>query len=321
MKPAASLFCGFLLTLAYLPAFAEPQALIAVDPNNFAPGQNISRATFGANLRALLFVPNPQIPDVFMPQYSPVYSQSVTPDCVALDTLPCSPIGSSLLGYSPVSTPSSSPINWGEANLAPPCLFFNECTLANVGSLTITPALTMNLDAPTNFVSALIPWREDGGFLVAFAFNSAGVPVASCYDFPGTSSPGCAASIFFTGNNPQEIWVQYEMSDPNSDISFVIIGGAGTLRPIAQIQFNSPVSLQLDGLIKKVAVVAPREGLAIALLIARVYYAVHDFRATCAILTGVDHDVKAQRGRRINTLSASQLLATTGAIETALSCQ
>jgi hypothetical protein len=79
--------------------------------------------------------------------------------------------------------------------------------------------------------------------------------------------------------------------------------------------------LQLDGLIKEVTVVAPREGLAIKLLIARVYYAVHDFRATCAILSGVDHDVTARSGKRISTQAASQLLGTTRAVEGALNCQ
>ena len=59
MKPAAPLFCGFLVTIACSPAFAEPQALITIDPNNFAPGQNISTGTIGAQLRALYVVPNP----------------------------------------------------------------------------------------------------------------------------------------------------------------------------------------------------------------------------------------------------------------------
>ena len=63
------------------------------------------------------------------------------------------------------------------------------------------------------------------------------------------------------------------------------------------------------------------EGLAIKLLIARAYYAVRDFRATCAILNGVDHDITARSGERINSLAASQLLATTRAVEDALNCQ
>jgi hypothetical protein len=317
MKPATQILCAALMTLACSAAFARTHALITVNPNNFAPGQNISKATVGAQLLAMYLAPDAS--GALVPQYSSgVYAQSMTPGCMVLDTLPCAPIGSNVLGYSGASTPSASPINWGDASLAVMCL--QSAGLCFQGTtLETTPALRVNFDRPTNFVSALIPFREDGGFLTAFAYNSAGQPLFSCYGM-GVENPGCTVT-FFLGTNPEESWLQYGMSDPNSEISFVIIGGAGTLRPIAQIQFDSPVSLQLDGLLLKVTRVAPGAGLAIKVLFATVYYAVRDIPATCAMLTGFSHEVAALSGKHINALTASQLLSTTQAIESALSCQ
>lgn len=317
MKSTTQILCAALLTLACSAAFAQTQALITVNPNNFAPGQNISNGTFGAKLLAMYLAPDAS--GALVPQYSSgVYAQSMAPGCMVLDTLPCAPIGSNVLGYSGVSTPSATAINWGDASLAVMCL--QSAGLCFQGTtLETTPALRVNFDRPTNFVSALIPFREDGGFLSAFAYNSAGQPLFSCYGM-GVENPGCTVT-FFSGTNPEESWLLYGMSDPNSEISFVIIGGAGTLRPIAQIQFDSPVSFQLDGLLIKVTSIGPGESLALKALFARVYYAAHDVPATCAMLTGFDHEVAAQSGKHINALTASQLLGTAQAIEGALSCQ
>jgi hypothetical protein len=316
MKPAALSFCGFLVTLACSPAFAEPQALITVDPNKLAAGQNISKATSGAELRALYVVPNPQLPGSNVPlENSGVYAQSVQPAC-SMFGLPCSPVGSNVLGYSPASTPSAVPIFWGEANLAVRCL------VGDCGDLQSTPSLRINFDTPTNSVSALAPWFEgDGGIIYTFAFNSSGQLVDLCYGFPGQDigTPGCTTTLFsgttFLG------WVRYTMVHPNLDISFVVIGGAANFRPIAQVQFNSPVSLQLAGLRTKVKGVGPGKSLANAIMFAQTYYAVPDIPSTCAALNGFMSTVRAQSGKSINKLTDSQLLATAQAIETALACQ
>jgi hypothetical protein len=315
-----SLRGAVLLTLICSAAFAEPQAQITVDPNNFAAGQNISNATIGARLRALYVVPNPQSPGFNMPlENTGVYAQAEQPGCKVFFNLPCAPIGNNVLGYTPVSTPLAYPTFWGEANRA------FECVQGDCGEpddLQTNPTLRIYFDTPTNQVSLLSTWFDgEGGIIYAFAFDAAGQLLDYCDGFPGqdTGIPGCTAALY--SGVPLFAWVRYTMSHPTADISSVIVGGAANIRPIAQVQFNSPVSLQLDGLIKEVAVVAPREGLAIKLLIARVHYGVHDFRAACAILNGVDHEVTAQNGKRINMLVASRLLSTTRAIETALSCQ
>jgi len=42
MKHCYSILCGLLVALVWPAAFAGPPALITVDPNQFATGQNIS---------------------------------------------------------------------------------------------------------------------------------------------------------------------------------------------------------------------------------------------------------------------------------------
>ena len=58
-----------------------------------------------------------------------------------------------------------------------------------------------------------------------------------------------------------------------------------------------------------------------AIMFAQTYYAVHDIQSTCATLTGFMSTVSAQNGKKINKLTAAQLLATAQAIEVALNCQ
>ncbi len=315
MKTPGLMLYRFLLALICVPVLAEPQALITVDPNRFAPGQNISTATVGAQLRALYVVANPQLPGFNMPlENSGVYAQSVQPAC-SMFGLPCSPVGSNVLGYSPVSTPSAVPIFWGEANLAVRCL------VGDCGSLQAMPSLRINFETPTNSVSALAPWFEgDGGVLYTFAFNSAGDFVDVCYGFPGqdTGVPGCTANLY--SGSTFLSWVRYTMVHPTADISFVVIGGAANIREIAQVQFNSPVSVQLAGLLTKVKGVGPGKSLANKVMFAQAYYAVPDIQSTCATLTGFINEVGAQSGKSIGKPIAFRLLAITQAIEVGLGC-
>ena len=57
------------------------------------------------------------------------------------------------------------------------------------------------------------------------------------------------------------------------------------------------------------------------MMLAQTHYAVRDFPATCATLTGFMSTISSQSEKKINTLTASQLLATAQAIEVALSCR
>jgi hypothetical protein len=321
MKPAAPLFYGVLLTLACSPTFAEPQALITVAPNNFSPGQNISNATTGAQLLALTQVPNPDpnFPGTTIVQYLPVYAQPVAASCNF--GVPCALGGNLALGYSPTTVPSTFPILWGDINLA------GQCLIPQLDCFTGGTALRVNFDVPTNYMTAAIGYfLEDLSGIQAFqAFDGNGQMIAQCLGNLGTGPiaipPGCATVIVAEPTLGQSGWAQFTISRPTADVSFVLIGGYATDRPIAQIQFNSPVSLQLAGLVTKVKGVGPGKSLEHTVMFAQTYFAVHDVQATCAMLTGFVSEVRAQSGKKINKLTASQLLGTTQAIETAIGCQ
>lgn len=66
------------------------------------------------------------------------------------------------------------------------------------------------------------------------------------------------------------VWVQYTFASSAADISFVIVGGQEIpALPIAQVQFDSPVPIQLAGLLSRVEGVAPGSRLAIQALTAQ----------------------------------------------------
>ena len=82
MKRRYLMLSPLLLILFCSPALAHEhettQVLVTVNPNLFAPGQNISNATTGAQLLAMTFVPNPDpnFPDLFCLSTCPRYMRN-----------------------------------------------------------------------------------------------------------------------------------------------------------------------------------------------------------------------------------------------------
>jgi hypothetical protein len=330
MKPAAPSICGFLATLACSPAFAEPQALITVDPNNFAAGQNISKATTGAQLLAMTYVPNPDpnFPDTFIVQNRPaVYAQPVAAGCTFFGG-PCAASGNLAIGYSPTTIPSAQAIFWGDAFKARQCV---EGSLGpepqicdNPGGLAL-PVLRVNFSVPTDKAAALVAFGlDDASEIDGFqAFDSSGNLLATCFGNLQlvASPPGCMTVVSRACASANcGGWAMFTISRPSADINFVLVGGQGNDRPISQVQFDSPVSLQFSGLLTKVSGVGPGKSLFNQVMIAQAYYAVADIQATCATLAGFMSEMNAQNGKKIGTLTAFQLLGTARAIETALNC-
>jgi hypothetical protein len=301
---------ALLLTLVCSTAFAEPQALITVNPNLFAPGQNISKGTAGARLLALTGDYNTGV------RYLPVYAQPVDASCGS--GFPCALGGNLALGYTQTKVPSTDAILWGDIYRAQGCLV--PRTLCN----TAGTALRVNFDVPTNYITAALGVANDDGSGI-YAFDSNGQLIAQCLAFPNLTlppledPPGCASQIISFGGSAGIGWFQLTISRPTADVSFVLIGGFETDRPIAQVQFNSPVSLQLAALFTKVKGIPHETSLANEVMLAQTYYAVPDIPAACATLTGFMVDVKAQ-GRNIHKLVATQLLTTAQAIETGIQC-
>jgi hypothetical protein len=329
MRNRYPLLCGLLLTVVYSSAFAEQQAFITIDPNVFAPGQNISNAFPGAQLLAMTYVPNlnpdPNRPGEFIIQNLPtVFAQPVTAGCTYFIFGPCAASGNLVLGYSPTTVPSAQPIFWGDANFAAfKCVDNPTGSCDNPGGLAL-PVLRVNFSVATDKVSALIGFGLDDPSEID-AFDGSGNLLAMCFGgvpAPNSSPPGCMTVVSRVDSSRNSGgWAIFTITRPSADINFILVGGQGNDRPISQVQFDSPVSLQLAGLLTMVKGIGPGKSLFNQVMIAQTYYAVPDIPSTCATLTGFVNEVAAQGGKHIDKLTASQLLATAQAIEVGLHCQ
>jgi len=312
-----------LLALVSTSAFAQ-EVLVTIDPNDFAAGQNISAATPGALLRTMTAVanPDPNFPGSFVPQYgSAVFASPVAAGCAAFENVPCSPGGSLVFGYSPGTVPATTPILWGEENGAANCLVICD---ANQAAKLFVPALRIDFSQPTDLVSAVIAfYDDDGGGLEGFktveAFDANGQSVALCADEPpGIPITGCATTVLSSG--PDSGWAMFTLSRPAPDISFVLIGGRGNVRPVAQVQFDSPAATQIAGLFAHVQGVGPGRSLAQKLATAQADFAAHDLPGTCATLAGFLDELDAQSGKHVGAALAAHLALDARVIAAALGC-
>jgi len=327
---------SLLLTFICTPMLAhehETQALITVNPNHFAPGQNISRATYGATLRSVTFIanPDPNAPpeQAFVPQYSPVFAEAVTANCVLEGisplTLPCAPIGNSVLSYLSNLVPVSYPDFWGDVRHGIGCFDPGQ---GGCFTALIAPVLRVDFAAPTDSVSVILGNHgSSDGVLEAFtalaAFDETGANIGTC--FSGIPPPGqapCSNTIFVGPDSSGNSWMKVTFSDPSARIRFIVTGASVDTEPVAIVQFDSPVSLQLHGLLKKVHdIKGLGKSLEHKVMFAETYYDVHDIGAACAQLTAFEREVKAQPDKHIPDLTELQLLATATAITDALSCR
>ena len=322
--------CGLLITFACLPAFPQQSTLVTIDPNNFVPGQNISNATTGAQLLAMTYVPNPdpEFPGTFIVENLPsVFAQPVAAGCVFFAG-PCSASGNLVLGQSPTTVPSAQPIFWGDANKALQCIRNPgppPLICDNPGGLAL-PVLRVNFSTPTDRASALIAFGlEDPSEIDGFqAFDDRGNLLATCFGgvpAPSSSPPGCMTVVSRVDSSSSSGgWAIFTITRPSADINFILVGGQGNDRPISQVQFNSPVSLQLAGLRTRVQGVGPGKALANDVMLAQTYYAAGDLTSACLQLSEFVSLDKAQTGKKIDRLTASRLFSTATAIEAGIGC-
>jgi hypothetical protein len=228
-----SLLSALLIILTVTPVIGDE---VTIDPNNYAPGQNISNVTPGVELAAMSVVPlaNPQPGQTYTPQFSAVFASPVAPGC-SIFGVPCSPIGNQVIGYSPVAAPSFQAILWGEGNKASQCIPGNGNCDAIAAPGLIFPGLVVNFDVPTDSVSVLGAFFQDDGMYVE-AFNSAGQSIHTCNGYPALGN-GCVS--IYSGSFQAGGWANYTISDPTADISFLVVGGAANYRPIANVQYDA----------------------------------------------------------------------------------
>jgi hypothetical protein len=207
---------------------------VDIDPDKFAPGQNItfSNVIFGVQLLAMrvtqnLHATNPN--NSYVPIFSSVYAQAVTVGCFSFTT--CAPPGSSeVFGFSKSPTPSSTPILWGQGNSAADCLM-GACDSVAAAGLQQGPALVAHFTVPTDLVSLdMTYFQGDGGFVDAF--NSKGELIGTCFGYPLSGSCVTALSKSASGAG----WAKYTINGP--DISYIVAGGAASYRSIGDLQYD-----------------------------------------------------------------------------------
>ncbi len=303
---------------------AEPQVFVSINPNSYSPGQNISKLAPGATLETLGVKrnPDPNYPHTFVPKYSfTVFAQPVDPTC-SFFGIPCAQSGSNVIGHTGSAVPATSPVYWGEENAGSGCVAYPFCIdNSDVARLKESPVLRVSFAAPTDQVTALIvSYATDGGGLEAF--DSSGQSLAMCVGVPpGFPTAGCAVTVGpGTGVIASDAWTQYTISRPSADISFVLIGGYGNVRPVSNIAFNSPVSVQFAGLLSESQHFSISKTLIHMVRAAQTYYEVTDISATCSTLLGFATSVSNQSGGTIDSLLASRLVVTATGIESALGC-
>jgi hypothetical protein len=314
--------------LVYRPVVAQ-QVTVTVDPNNYAPGRNISTAMPGARLRSVTFAPNPNPnappEQAYVPVYSPVYVQTMAPGCLFVG-LPCTPSGNSLLSYVSSPTPSSVPIQWGQVNDAMPC-FIGQCN-SGPPQLTVFPVLRVDFDKPTDSASVVFQnyqYQPTQGLLFAFsaaAFDDTGNVVGQCVAFVPSFNVNCTDAYVAGPYDAQgDGWIKVTFTDPNGRIRFIAAGGSSQSPALASVQFHSPVAIQLAGLLTRSKGVGPGASLELKALFAVAYYAARDTSATCAMLRAYANEVTAQSGRHIPALQGAQLLSIVQPVEAAIGCR
>jgi hypothetical protein len=82
-----------------------------------------------------------------------------------------------------------------------------------------------------------------------------------------------------------------------------------------------PVSQKLTALLQEVTGVGPGRSLADKVTAAQAYYAAADTQATCAMLTGLVNEVRAQNGKKISQQLDAKIITDTQTIESAIGCQ
>lgn len=96
--------------------------------------------------------------------------------------------------------------------------------------------------------------------------------------------------------------------------------GGGTVFKLTNTGFVTP-AVELTALLAEVTGVGPGRSLETKVKLAQKFYSANDIPETCATLTSLVLEVKAQDGKKISQSAAGQIIADAMAIQTAIGCQ
>jgi hypothetical protein len=233
LRPLALSWAQWLIVALGISTLAAPShaTLISIEPDNFAPGQDISDAVAGVRISAVSRMADGTIVT------SAVFAHEFPASCTPSPGMPtCAATGQKVFTH---DVPPLGAFNlWGEVEDA------REHYQRGQGDTTsFRTVLRLDFLAPTDHVDVLGAFWENGGVGIA-AFNAAGQFVGECIrgGVPATE-PGDCRSVFSPdaiGPNGRSGWYRSTIETSIADISFVLIGGAGNYRQLDQIRFAIP---------------------------------------------------------------------------------
>jgi hypothetical protein len=120
------------------------------------------------------------------------------------------------------------------------------------------------------------------------------------------------------------IWVWTLLQTPSADgasvdVSRMMITGFDDVTDLQPANEITPAE-QLENLLEGVTALGPGGSLATKVMLARTYYAVSDIASTCSVLSDLIHQVSAQTGKKIDVLTANEVIADARAVMVAMNC-
>jgi hypothetical protein len=213
-----------LLTLMGSAAHAD---LITIDPDDYAPGTDLSHVVEGVILERLS---QHGVGNRYTPTVSAIYAG--VPCRTAGATQPCTvaPTGDQMFAATPTSSGGSAFYDSWYAN---DCITRGTRPSGASGCVTGYNVLSVRFEAGTSFVSIDGMWTSDMQYL--YAYNAAGELVASCLGAPTCMTRAAAGGSYFTGTS--------SVYRAEADIAWIIAGGDNGVAGLDRLIFEAPASV------------------------------------------------------------------------------
>lgn len=213
-----------LLTVMGSAAHAD---LITIDPDDYAPGTDLSHVVEGVTLERLS---QKGVGNRYTPTVSAIYAG--VPCRTAGATQPCTvaPTGDQMFAGSPTSSGGSA---FFDAFYANDCITNGQTTRGTWGCVQGYNVLSAHFENGTSFVSIDGMWTSDMQYL--YAYNAAGELVASCLGTSDCMTRAAAGGSYFTGTS--------SVYRAEADIAWIIAGGDNGVAGLDRLIFEAPASV------------------------------------------------------------------------------
>jgi hypothetical protein len=225
----AACFASIALMLAGGTANA---ALITIEPDDYAPGTDLSHIVPGLTLESLYQASSSG--NTYNPVVTPLYAG-----------IPCNGGGWTNCEVAATGDQmfASSPTSGGWEYLD--AFYANDCISRGgspaAGCVQGFSVVSAHFEGGTSFVSFDAIWKSDP--LWIYAYNSAGQLVASCFGPNEPTNPSCYTAGGFHPDNQNWLTGTMSVASAAGDIAWVIAGGDNGGSGVDRLVFESPASV------------------------------------------------------------------------------